>query len=57
MLQEDVTEPATSELTSPIVFAYKKDSSVQFSVDYRRLDGVAICSCYLTPFMDECINS
>ena len=53
----DVVEPSESEWASPIVFALKKDGSLRFFVDYRRLNKATIRDSYPIPRMDECIDS
>ena len=57
MLKEGVIEPCTSEWGSPIVFAPKKDGSLRFCIDYRKLNAVTIRDAYPIPRMDECIDS
>lgn len=41
MLKEDIIEPATTEWASPIVFPPKKNGSLRFSADYRKLNPLA----------------
>lgn len=36
MLKEEVTDPAITEWASPIVFAFKKDGSLRFCIDYKK---------------------
>ena len=57
MLTIAVIEPATSELVAPVVRAPSKDGSLQFCVDYRRLNAVTAHGSYPIPRMDECIDS
>ena len=57
MMEVDVIEPAVSEWAAPIVFAPKKDGSLRFCIDYRRLNAVTIRDSYPIPRMDECIDS
>lgn len=42
MLTEEVIEPATTEWAPPNVFAPKKDGSLRFSIDYKKLNAVTI---------------
>ena len=57
MLTEGVIEPSTSEWAAPVVFAPKKDGTLRFCVDYRRLNAVTLRDSYPIPRMDECIDS
>jgi len=57
MLNAGVIEPATSEWASPVVLITKKDGSVRFCVDYRKLNSVTIRDTYPLPRMDECLDS
>ena len=57
MLELGVIEPSTSEWAAPVVFASKKDGSLRFCVDYRRLNAVTVRDSYPIPRMDECIDS
>ena len=57
MLKAGVIEPAKTEWAAPIVFAPKKDGSLRFCVDYRRLNAETVRDSYPIPRMDECIDS
>ena len=57
MLRDGVIEPSASEWASPIVLAEKKDGSLRFCVDYRKLNAVTVRDSYPIPRMDECIDS
>lgn len=55
-LQEDVIERVTTEWAIPILVAPKKDGSLQFCFDYRKLNAVTIIYFYMLPRMDKCID-
>jgi len=57
MLKADVIEPAISEWASPVVLITKKDGSVRFCVDYRKLNALTVKDSYPLPRMDECLDS
>lgn len=57
MLAAGVIEPSISEWAAPVVFAPKKDGTLRFCIDYRRLNAVTIRDSYPIPRMDECIDS
>ena len=53
MLELDVTEPSTSEWSAPIVLVKKKDGTIRFCIDCRRLNGVSETDAYPMPRIDE----
>jgi Reverse transcriptase (RNA-dependent DNA polymerase) len=57
MLAEDIIEPATSEWSSPVVLAPKRDGEIRFCVDYRKLDNLTERDVYPLSRLDECIDS
>ena len=57
MIEADVIEPAQSEWASPIVFAPKKDGTLRFCVDYRKLNAAIIADTYPLPRIDDCLDS
>ena len=56
-LEAGVIEPAISEWASPVVLAAKKDGTLRFCVDFRRLNAVTIPDSYPLPRMDDCLDS
>lgn len=57
ILDAGVIEPATSEWASAVVLVPKKDCSLRFCVDYRRLNTKTLGEAYPLPRMDDCIDS
>ncbi|CAN8073879.1 unnamed protein product [Agarophyton chilense] len=60
MRKAQVREPAppnSSEWPSPLVLVAKKNGSVGFCVDYRKLNAVTKRDSYPIPRMDECLDS
>lgn len=57
MLQNDIIEPSTSPWSSPILLVTKKDGSIRFCIDYRRLNAVTIKDAYPLPRMDDSLDA
>uniref|UniRef100_A0A224Z164 Tick transposon n=1 Tax=Rhipicephalus zambeziensis TaxID=60191 RepID=A0A224Z164_9ACAR len=57
MLRRDVIQPSDSPWASPIVLVAKKDGSVRFCVDYRRLNKITRKDVYPLPRIDDAIDS
>ena len=57
MLDAGAIEPATSEWASPVVSVPKKDGSLMFCIEYRRLNAKTVPDAYLLPHMDDCLDS
>ena len=57
MLRAGVIEPTSAEWAIPVVFVPKKDETMGFCVDYRKLNAVMVRDSYPLPRMDECIDS
>lgn len=53
MLEMNIIEPSKSELSSPIVLVPKKDGTIRFGTDFRRLNAV---SCYPMPRIDDLLE-
>ena len=56
MLEEGVIEPSASDWAAPIVLVRKKDGTLRFCVDYRKLNSQSKVDPYPMPRVDELID-
>jgi len=57
MLDAGVIEPSTSEWTSAPVLIRKRDKSVRWCLDFRKVNYVTVKDVYPLPLVDECLNT
>lgn len=57
MVSTDGIEPAKTEWAAPIVFAARKERTLQFCVEYHKLSAVTIQDCCSIRGIDKSIDS
>ena len=57
MLEQGVIEPSYSPWASPICMVRKKDGSLRFCVDYRKLNAVTKADAFPVPHMGDCLST
>ena len=57
MQKHGIVEPAASPWASNVVLVKKKDGSLRFCVDYRKLNSVTHKDSYPLPLIDNCLNA
>ena len=57
LLDKDIIEPSLSPWSSPISLVTKKDGSIRFCIDYRRLNAVTVKDAYPLPRIDDSLDA
>ncbi|KAL5457414.1 hypothetical protein EMCRGX_G034666 [Ephydatia muelleri] len=57
MLEKDVIQPSHSPWSSPIILVRKKDGSMRFCVDYRKVNSVTKKDAYPLPRVDDTLDT
>ena len=56
MKDHGIIEPAASPWASNVVLVRKKDGTLRFCIDYRKLNSVTYKDTYLLPLIDNCLT-
>jgi len=57
MQKHEIVKPAASPWASNVVLVKKKDGTLRFCIDYRRLNSVTRQDSYLLLLTDNCLNA
>ena len=57
MLKEDIIEPANGPWASPVVLVTKKDVSVRFCINFRKVNSVTRKDAYPLPRIIDCLDT
>ena len=57
MMNKGVVQPSTSAWASPIVLVPKRDGSLRFCIDYRKLNAITKKDVYPLPRIDDILDT
>ena len=57
MLSKDVIQRSSSPWASPVVLVGKKDGSIRFCIDYRKVNSITRKDAYPLPHMDDTLDT
>ncbi|CAF4441168.1 unnamed protein product, partial [Didymodactylos carnosus] len=57
MLQNDIAEPSFGPWASPVTLVPKKDDSLRFCIDFRKLNDITIKDTYPIPRIDDTLDA
>ena len=57
MLSKGVIQPSASAWASPIVLVPKRDGSLRFCIDYRKVNTIMKKDVYLLPWIDDILDT
>lgn len=57
MLKQGIVEPSDSPWSAPVCLATKKDGSIRFSIDFRKLNSVTLRDAYPLSRIDDTLEN
>ena len=57
LLEQDIIEPSMSPWSSPVILVIKKDGSIRFVIDYRKVNELTKGYVYELPLINDCLRS